>query len=53
MLVLSMGGEQAIAATGSDPRIRAVVAEGVTGMHVADHGCLTGQPVSASRVANE
>ena len=48
-----MGGEQAIAATGSDPRIRAVVAEGVTRMQVADHGWLTGQPVSASRVANE
>ena len=49
----SMGGEQAIAAMGSDPRIRAVVAEGVTGMQGADHGWLTGQPMSASRVANE
>jgi hypothetical protein len=33
MLVLSMGGEQAIAATGSDPRIRALVAEGMTQCH--------------------
>jgi dienelactone hydrolase len=36
----SMGGEQAIAAMGSDPRIRVVVAEGVTGLQVADHGWL-------------
>ena len=36
----SMGGEQAIVAAGSDPRVRAVVAEGVTGMQVADHGWL-------------
>jgi pimeloyl-ACP methyl ester carboxylesterase len=36
----SMGGEQAIAALGSDPRIRAVVAAGVTGMQGADHGWL-------------
>jgi pimeloyl-ACP methyl ester carboxylesterase len=36
----SRGGEQAIAAMGSDPRIRAVVAEGVTGLQVADHGWL-------------
>jgi hypothetical protein len=36
----SMGGEQAIAAMGSDLRIRAVVAEGVTGMQLADHGWL-------------
>jgi uncharacterized protein len=36
----SMGGEQALAAMGSDPRIRAVVAEGVTGMQVADKGWL-------------
>jgi alpha-beta hydrolase superfamily lysophospholipase len=35
---LSMGGEQAIAAAGVDGRIRAVVAEGVTGMQTADHG---------------
>lgn len=35
-----MGGEQAIAAMGSDRRIRAVVGEGVTGMQVADHGWL-------------
>jgi dienelactone hydrolase len=40
VLGLSMGGEQAIAAAGSDPRIRAVVAEGVTGMQLADHGWL-------------
>jgi pimeloyl-ACP methyl ester carboxylesterase len=37
---LSMGGEQAIAAAGVDRRIRAVVAEGVTGMQAADHGWL-------------
>ena len=37
---LSMGGEQAIAAAGSDPRIKVVVAEGVTGMQAADHGWL-------------
>ena len=36
----SMGGEQAIAALGTDPRIRAVVAEGVTGLQGADHGWL-------------
>jgi hypothetical protein len=40
VLGLSMGGEQAIAAMGADPRIRAVVAEGVTGMQGADHGWL-------------
>jgi alpha-beta hydrolase superfamily lysophospholipase len=40
VLGLSMGGEQAIAAVGSDPRIRAVAAEGVTGMQLADHGWL-------------
>jgi uncharacterized protein len=34
----SMGGEGALAAAGSDPRIRAVVAEGVTGQQLADHG---------------
>ena len=34
----SMGGEQALAAAGSDPRIRAVVAEGATGQQTADHG---------------
>jgi pimeloyl-ACP methyl ester carboxylesterase len=34
----SMGGEQALAAMGSDPRIRAVVAEGATGQQLADHG---------------
>ena len=40
VLGLSMGGEQAIAAPGADPRIRAVVAEGVTGLQLADHGWL-------------
>jgi alpha-beta hydrolase superfamily lysophospholipase len=40
VLGLSMGGEQAIVAAGSDPRIRAVVAEGVTGQQAADHGWL-------------
>jgi dienelactone hydrolase len=40
VLGLSMGGEQAVAAMGSDPRIRAVVAEGVTGQQLADHGWL-------------
>ena len=34
----SMGGEQALAAAGADPRIRAVVAEGATGQQYADHG---------------
>ena len=34
----SMGGEQALAAAGADPRIRAVVAEGATGQQDADHG---------------
>jgi fermentation-respiration switch protein FrsA (DUF1100 family) len=34
----SMGGEQALAAMGTDPRIRAVVGEGVTGQQLADHG---------------
>jgi dienelactone hydrolase len=34
----SMGGEQALAAMGSDPRIRAVVAEGATGQQLADRG---------------
>jgi dienelactone hydrolase len=37
---MSMGGEQAIAAAGVDPRILAVVAEGTTGMQLADHGWL-------------
>jgi pimeloyl-ACP methyl ester carboxylesterase len=36
----SMGGEQALAAVGSDSRIRAVVAEGATGQQLADHGWL-------------
>ena len=34
----SMGGEQALAAAGSDLRIRAVVAEGAQGQQLADHG---------------
>ena len=34
----SMGGEQALAAAGSDPRVRAVVAEGAEGQQYADHG---------------
>jgi uncharacterized protein len=34
----SMGGEQALASMGADPRIRAVVAEGATGLQYADHG---------------
>ena len=34
----SMGGEQALAAMGTDPRISAVVGEGVTGQQLADHG---------------
>jgi dienelactone hydrolase len=38
----SMGGEQALAAAGSDSRIRAVVAEGATGQQLADHGWLPG-----------
>jgi len=40
VLGLSMGGEQGIAALGADPRIRAVVAEGATGLQLADHGWL-------------
>jgi hypothetical protein len=36
----SMGGEQALATMGTDPRIRAVVAEGVTGQQLADKGWL-------------
>lgn len=40
VLGLSMGGEQAIAAAGADPRIRAVVGEGVTGQQLADLGWL-------------
>jgi uncharacterized protein len=34
----SMGAEQALAAMGTDPRIRAVIGEGVTGQQLADHG---------------
>ena len=34
----SMGGEQALAAMGTDSRIRAVIGEGVTGQQLADHG---------------
>ena len=36
----SMGGEEAIGALGSNPAIRAVVAEGVTGRIAADHAWL-------------
>ena len=36
----SMGGEQALAAAGADPRIRAVVAEGATGQQSDDRGWL-------------
>ena len=43
----SMGGEQALAATGPDVRIRAVVAEGATGMQLADHGWLPRGPAGA------
>ncbi len=45
---MSMGGEQAIAAGGSDARIRAVVAEGATGMQLADHGWLSHYGVRGS-----
>jgi dienelactone hydrolase len=34
----SMGGEQALAAMGTDTRIRAVIAEGATGQQLADRG---------------
>ena len=34
----SMGGEQALAAAGSDSRIRAVIAEGAEGQQLADRG---------------
>ncbi|HEY0644253.1 MAG TPA: alpha/beta fold hydrolase, partial [Nocardioides sp.] len=37
---LSMGGEQAIGAAGSDPRVAAVVAEGATNRVAADKGFL-------------
>jgi pimeloyl-ACP methyl ester carboxylesterase len=33
---MSMGGEEAVGALGTDPRLRAVVAEGVTGRSAAD-----------------
>jgi uncharacterized protein len=36
----SMGGEQALVAAASEPRVRAVVAEGATGQQTADHGWL-------------
>jgi fermentation-respiration switch protein FrsA (DUF1100 family) len=36
LLGLSMGGEEAVGAAAADPRIRAVVAEGVTGRTAAD-----------------
>ena len=38
---MSMGGEEAIGAAASDPRIRAVVAEGVTGRTDADANWLS------------
>ncbi|GAB3440039.1 hypothetical protein GCM10027517_14070 [Phycicoccus ginsengisoli] len=41
LLGLSMGGEEAIGAMGRDPRIRAVVAEGVTGRSARDLGWLS------------
>jgi dienelactone hydrolase len=44
LLGLSMGGEQALVAAGSDRRIRAVVAEGVIGEQLADHGWLPQGP---------
>jgi uncharacterized protein len=37
----SMGGEEAIGAAATDPRIRAVVAEGATGRQAADKGWLS------------
>ena len=37
-----MGGERAISAAAPDPRVRVVIAEGVTGMQAADHGWLPG-----------
>ena len=40
---MSMGGEEAIGAAASDPRIRAVVAEGVTGRTDADEHWLSDQ----------
>ena len=33
---MSMGGQQAVAAAGDDPRIRAVVADGVVGRHSSE-----------------
>ena len=38
---LSMGGEEAIGAAATDPRVRAVVAEGVTGRTAADKAWLS------------
>ncbi len=47
----SMGGEEAIGALGSDSRVRAVIAEGVTGRTFADTARLGGGPSNAiSRV---
>ena len=40
----SMGGEEAIGALGSNPAIRAVVAEGVTGRIASDHAWLPSTP---------
>lgn len=50
LLGLSMGGEEAIGAAGADPRIRAVVAEGVTGRTAADKAdWLPGGPNGAAQ----
>ena len=38
---LSMGGEEAVGAVAAEPRLRAVVAEGVTGRTAADHAWLS------------
>jgi hypothetical protein len=38
---LSMGGEESVGAIGSDPRVAAVVAEGVTGRTAEDRAWLT------------
>jgi uncharacterized protein len=41
---LSMGGEEALGAAASDPRLRAVVGEGVTARQNRDRGYLPGHP---------
>jgi pimeloyl-ACP methyl ester carboxylesterase len=45
---LSMGGEEAIGSAGTDPRIRAVVAEGATGRTAADNVPLLPETFAAS-----